>query len=1366
MSERKQPAGNSVASTARGRRRWPWILGAALGLILLVLLVAPVIAAPIVQDMLIDAVHEHVDARASLEDLSIGLGGHVRATGFRLAGPDGELVVAVDTVDVQADVFGALAGRYAVEITVDGLAVHARQDQQGEWNLASIVRGEDSSEPTRSERESSTTGKAAASEVPELKLSLRVRDGVLSVHTPAGLTELRDLTVSLDVADLSAPAPFHVSGRVVGPTGPGGELRLDGTVTLAHAGRLDPAGIEVQVDYMLRDLLLPALLPAVAALISLDEVAGVIEGTGQWSWRAPLELRGNSSLRLRDLRLAGPAVGPQPIVLPVASLTAEAQLDADGTGVQTLTLEAGELLTLHYEGSTQQVGDDQHVKGTLQVDGRLAGLMVALRDRLGIKPTVLLDGGLEIRADIDARWGADGLGAAALAATASLTGLSARSADGTPLDLGELTGVSFELLADADLAAGTARLQRLQFDAGPVTAGAQALISGLSFGSDAAGFAGMVVQDSSFSLDADLDRLQQILGPLFETRVPQLGGRALVRSSMRSVDGAVLAESTLTLVGLVLRGSPDGPAGDLGPLDLELEQKVSLDLSPGGRTELERFTLRSPVLTVDASGTFTDLADAERIAGTLEQRIELKPGPMLELLNGWFGPTFLALFGGLDAGGQPVLVQSTLRVQGPRVQLAGRMTIPELLVRTGGVLDPDAAGVKIVGLDADFTLDPGSATDPMILHIESRFAGPEMLTLTDGTRLSGAPLSGVLDLRLTDDALVATGRLAAERVLVELPPESPDGTTRALVQRDVEIELDLSNSFVPGAELLTIRALRYSSQTARASVEGRLEQLSVPAQTVADLRFSVQGEVARLLADAGALLPMEGTEARGELSLDGTLTGTAGVLSLAIDGRVDDLWIEITPPATGVAGTEAGQPIVVSDPRVELQLQADVLTGPLDVTLTRGRLDSSFLSGEMTGEARNLRAWLESGPDNPAGAIPVRLDVDMNYDATQLGALLAAWLPGRFTGSGRYPLRLTVAGDLASAEGLGVLVANGQVSLAPFQLPGVLAAGDLGLQLSGGLARLVGELTLNEGRATLDAALDLRPEDQSPRSTVTFTLDGLQATEEMGPLLASLHPLFASDDGLDVGSISGAVNAQFELSWDGVLPLEAASLASLPLEHLSGRGRVEFPGVTISGSQLLGQMLGKLGAGEQETVSIAPMSFELSDGRLAYAEPWPWMVSSTLTNFTGSVGLDGSLALDWNVPITEHLMEKHKFLRKLAGQTISIPIEGSISNPKLRWSKAFDDLAEKALRAEVKDRLKDKLGGKLGGVLDGVLGGSDAGSGTGLDADELLAKADELWAQGKRTEARPLYKELKERHKLTLVYVLNKDRIKKRAKDP
>jgi hypothetical protein len=80
------------------------------------------------------------------------------------------------------------------------------------------------------------------------------------------------------------------------------------------------------------------------------------------------------------------------------------------------------------------------------------------------------------------------------------------------------------------------------------------------------------------------------------------------------------------------------------------------------------------------------------------------------------------------------------------------------------------------------------------------------------------------------------------------------------------------------------------------------------------------------------------------------------------------------------------------------------------------------------------------------------------------------------------------------------------------------------------------------------------------------------------------------------------------------------------------------------------------------------------------------------------------------------------------------------------WSDALAGLG----RTLVRDGLSQALG--LG---DRAEGDPDPGA--------LLKEADRLWKQGAKAEAATIYKRIRKEFKLTLVYTLNRDRIKKRG---
>jgi hypothetical protein len=256
----------------------------------------------------------------------------------------------------------------------------------------------------------------------------------------------------------------------------------------------------------------------------------------------------------------------------------------------------------------------------------------------------------------------------------------------------------------------------------------------------------------------------------------------------------------------------------------------------------------------------------------------------------------------------------------------------------------------------------------------------------------------------------------------------------------------------------------------------------------------------------------------------------------------------------------------------------------------------------------------------------------------------------------------------------------------------------------------------------------------------------VRANAGLAPLLARLHPAFAGAE-LAQGRLDGLIGLGLDLAYDA--PLTPAALAagweSLPKEPIHGAGRLELSAAALKGSPLLA-LASSLGIDTERTLDLRAIEFTVQKGRVTYARPWTWSFSGIETTFTGSVGLDQSLDLAWNVPISPRLVERWSFLAALEGERLSIPLRGSVRAPRLETDALLADLAAKAAERE--------LAGRLG------LGGSAGDD----DPAVLLERADLLWSQGKKAEAAALYARLREDFKLSLTYALNKDRIKDRSK--
>jgi hypothetical protein len=886
----------------------------------------------------------------------------------------------------------------------------------------------------------------------------------------------------------------------------------------------------------------------------------------------------------------------------------------------------------------------------------------------------------------------------------------------------ELPAAELGLTGSYAMEAGVLELEEWTLDSALAQGSGRARVSGLT-----AGAAGPMVS-GSISVRGDAEPWRALLAGRTPALAAARARGAFALELIAAHEGAVSRiEPRLLLTGVALDGYVlDGKALPLPETDFELGAVIELDSSGDGRLLLPTLALKGPGITLDGKGEVLGL-----------------PG---------LGDRDAATSGAATSG-------------------AATTAAPELRARFG----------------ATWTADPAEL-------------GQRLAFLLGGPRLSGERLQGRLDLRQDGERYDVQGRVQGAAFVVDLPEDAEAGTpARRLVQRDLDLAFDVLAD-LGAADRVEIRTASFASGTARVSVGGSLTGLSTPAEQAADLTLDLEASLAQVLADLGPLLPLPGWTAEGAATITGRLSGDAGKLALTSRTEVENLRV-VVPPAPDAA--EGSLPTVITDARLLIDAQAALDVEALDVELDHVDVRSSVLHGRLSGRALGLRALLAQPADGAAGgaaggaasaasaapapapasapapALAVArfapLDGDFRYVPTRLGALLSPWLPGTLTGDAEEPLTFHVEGPVADFDALallGSLTTDATVGLGTLGLPpGLTAAGQVTVQSAAGRAQVQGGLSLNGGRLDLDALVDANPAGSAspPVSTLKLTLDAVQLNEELAGLLAYVHPLFASGKDAELATVTGMLGGALDVTWKGPLPTAEGETdwPTLLGRSLSATGRLSGDKLKLQGSPLLTDMLGRVGVGASKELSIAPVEFAVKDGRLAYAKPWTWSVSGIDTSFTGSLGLDLSLDLLWNVPVTDRMIEKYSYLKSLKGQAIAIPISGTVSAPELEWDGVLKDLAERAAKAELEQRAKEKLGG-LGGILGG--GSDDEGDGKGdgkpaLSPEELLAAADKLWDAGQKAEAKLLYHEIIDKHKLTLVYALNKKRIKDRAED-
>jgi len=536
----------------------------------------------------------------------------------------------------------------------------------------------------------------------------------------------------------------------------------------------------------------------------------------------------------------------------------------------------------------------------------------------------------------------------------------------------------------------------------------------------------------------------------------------------------------------------------------------------------------------------------------------------------------------------------------------------------------------------------------------------------------------------------------------------------------------------------------------------------------------------------------------GRITLDGwgaLSPDASGAPSGAVSLTLDQLLLEALEPALAVAlELEEGLPRDTISVEAELQLAGG------ELAIDRLEVTSTMVRGSVRGTVAGLFPADHVAPDQfapdhvePDHVEPDQFELDhvelrgprfegltgeFVYVPDRIAPLLERWLPGELSGSEEETITFELNGAVGDLDPASVLAATrgwATVGFGRFRTEGFDMSGEIRLELDGGVAFLLGTIGANGGSMRLKAAVDLRGTEDSA-SWLEVNLDGVRANAELAPLLGRIHPLFAAANVLQASDLGGLISCSLRLAYDAPLELDAlpASWAEVRKEHISGAGTFALSDVVLVGSPLLERIAAELGARPGEPMALDPIRFEIQNGRLTYGEPWRWTIGSARTTFSGSVGLDETLALRWTLPITEDLVRRHGFLKPLLGRSLEVPLEGTTRKPKLLFEGALSDLAQSALRAELADRVGAELGlGELEDITElddlvdkvGDLLGGKAQAGGKEDAATLYKRAGDLWDKGEKQAAGALYERIRTEFKRSAVYLLHRKKIKKRAKE-
>ena len=385
----------------------------------------------------------------------------------------------------------------------------------------------------------------------------------------------------------------------------------------------------------------------------------------------------------------------------------------------------------------------------------------------------------------------------------------------------------------------------------------------------------------------------------------------------------------------------------------------------------------------------------------------------------------------------------------------------------------------------------------------------------------------------------------------------------------------------------------------------------------------------------------------------------------------------------------------------------------------KGKGDLAHVSGGLNAEyvdvvSSALRLSAKGKVNDWTKRCVVDASGELTYDLKTVAPLLRPYLGQGFAATGSEIRKFTIRGPLFHADTSSAnanktkwlpdqLVAESSLGWSTAHLQGFdFGKGDLQAKLSEGVVRVEPiDLPVNQGRIKLAPQVLLNSDPAVLVAERGRVIDRVQISPEMcHAWLKYVAPLLAD-----------ATVAKGEFSMD----LESAKIPLMSPTTGSVRGTLDVHGAQV-GPGPLGQQIeaiarqvisltkgrgfdpSQLGSSrEWLTLPEQKIKYQLSDGRVYH--DGLQIISREVTIVTkGYVGLDQSLSLTAQIPIRDEWVAGNKLLASLKGQTLEIPIRGTLSRPSVD-NQIFTNLGKSMLGGSVENLIEDQLKKGLQGLF-------------------------------------------------------------------
>jgi translocation and assembly module TamB len=430
--------------------------------------------------------------------------------------------------------------------------------------------------------------------------------------------------------------------------------------------------------------------------------------------------------------------------------------------------------------------------------------------------------------------------------------------------------------------------------------------------------------------------------------------------------------------------------------------------------------------------------------------------------------------------------------------------------------------------------------------------------------------------------------------------------------------------------------------------------------------------------------------------MSGKVTGAAqlkhadGSTTGQLDAAVDRLQIvDLSRPAKPGARSTSWQ-----EPRVTVAALGSYLHAEERLVLDKFQVVADAVRCEAKGTVA-------------AGDRGGKVDVNgtVHYDWEQLAPLWKPYLGPTFQIAGRQTREFAVRGELTgpvtSLDSWQQVSGEAAVGWTGMNAYGMqVGPGDVVAELAGGIVKTKPiDVAINQGRLTFAPVVRLTPAPAEMQLSPGPILNNIQLTPQIcAQGLRFVTPLLAN---------ATTAEGSFSVTLDGGrVPLadpHAADIGgrmAIKGEARPGPLANEFVGLINELTAILQR--GSLGKGnrlDSALMSIDSPSVEFRMvNRRVYHRGLTLMVGTLPITTQGSVGMDESISLVAEIPMQAQMLGLDLSLGTMEGQTLKIPIEGTLTKPRID-RRCLVDLPRQLIENTAKGVLIDGVGKGLKGLF-------------------------------------------------------------------